>query len=1839
MSIKTRDNLGKIVLVLLIITAILTATLINLSGLVKGQAGYAEEGADTAAGENTVAATTLVVTDSGKVSYQIPSKSEAENAGYVWVTTYNDLKNAINANLSICLGADISYDANPTNSSGNFAPNAFTGELNGNGHTITINAKESSGSVSKPAASPVEVVNDGYRTTNYYAYSYFIPYNKGTIKNTNFVYTSDHNLIAASALEPGTGDYHFKADSNTYKGPSAGGIITGINDGTISNVSLDVRGQFAFGHNPSQASNSASILISTVIAGGVAGATLGNSVIEYSSVNIGANANGTIVGKHTVIYGNGQGRALAVAGGFVGNIAQYKSGGVSAKFTNNVLTGTGDVVAYTSGRQYATHLFAGGYIASSFVLTGSQNYRTINLTTIENDTVNKQKNPIRGLISSWTGAAISRGIATDAANVSRKAGLFDYVGDASVNIILAYDHATITDEAYIDNSRNAGWYDKDPIDGSTVSHIESWSEAFSTTASGKVYLAYEKTEEGKYTDYVKMGALADDADKNVPEIGQYLSEKGNRYIDMPLTADGHVINSNIQQAKMVYFAKVTANNTTTYDCHPGNFYGGLVKRIGQTWLNDIEYSIQFGEMLDYQVIDNSGNQITVGSEEYSGKPISSMPQVKFLSAYNSSVAGEVAKSWRIMRTPYYMGSEVPAAKVVTALQNTYLTGEYSFYPMESAQFDNNDATYYFAYINTEKLLVSRLNTNNNYKHSINPVGINAQLRENGNWAKQATFDISLTTNSDFNAYRVYRGNGAGDIIKTNGTVTSTQFIDTTTTGSNGAMYRFAVYMVMDDGEEVVLGQTQRGQTGITAKIDNEKPVFRETNIYAYDDTKQYKLGELLDKNDWYNRKIVVEYVVDDDDRSGIANYAIPSTLQYATEVTDGNISRIFIYVDQTEEAITVRIADALGYETTNTQGFNIDTVNLNIKDVQTTAISGEYDQNKKQIIRITIDQKLGSSGWKGYYQSATPGVALNDNSWIETDISALNNGQRLNFDINFSLENKLIYFKFVNNENLFDDVISAGIGPDPSKEDIGWTITLNYGTLNFKRNQVYINGEALTSFSDDEIYNVLKKSYDGSTQCNTTLFDFADTRDGGEVEFIENALEDKSYLNKSNFELIAEYGQSNAGKTTVKLLIRGINQFKELFYVTIEGYEYITLNTEIDKLTVNYDITQDSMTVKYGDTVSMTKEITAIVGEDEYSFTLKYSTDREITDIGTYEYRVEVDNYDNFTINVSGGDYATITVEPKERMIYTLLDGVRNHGATMAFDQKEHSLKAYYLDLDGKVVECESSITAAPTGANNVLRIVGQYTFEFSIADKNYTISSDSSNSTSVFTILSATMPITTGVQEVQYDSLAQVFKPNVPDYALGNLEITYYPVSDVEVDDAGNIKGNVGQRIDPSKVTETGYYKVAVTYTLHDSEKINYHECEIPDGWLVIKKAPVEFQVQEKRVTYTGEKFTMELSEGSGSNIYYFARLFVITANGEKIPYAHLNSSAINDIKITSKVKGVGIGAEDTWEEGVYYNKAGEYEYKVSFKGTSNYTSAEATVKLVIAPATFVGITFNSQSFDYEANIERSISVNIPDIYTQAKVSYSAQGTIGSSNTPIKRTNAGDYTITATVSMENYHNFVINAKMTIKKAKFTNIYAESKEVTFDGNTHEVILVGVEKYKNQGVPVIVTARDGTSALRAGTYMGAYLISATNYETLTIETSLIIKPKEVEVSYQSIIDRNIDSATDISDLTVSYTDPISGEVKSATIEIYDAEGNVVDTTVTKKLKAGEYTAKIKMPDSDFIANNQSSSITFTVEKASNLLPILVIGGVAVVVIGLVVIIIVVASKKKGGKRRV
>lgn len=1835
MSTKTRDNLGKIVLVLLIITAILAATLISFNDLAKGQSGYAEAVADTTE-ERTEAPTALVVTDSGKVGYQIPSQSEAEDKGYVWVTTYEALKTAINANNTICLGADITYTATPSNSSGNFAPNAFTGVLDGNGHTITINADESSGAVSKPASNAIPVVNDNYRTTDYRAYSYFIPYNKGTIKNTNFVFTSNHDLTGADGSEPGASEYHFKANSDTYKVPSAGGIITGINDGTISNVSLDVKGQFAFGHNPSQGADSAVITVSTVVAGGVAGATLGNSVIEYSSVNINPHAKGAIVGKHTISYGNGKGRALAAAGGFVGNICQYKSGDRTAKFTNNVLTGTGDVVAYSTGRQWAGHFFAGGYIASSFVLSDTTQYRTIDMTTADDGVVNKQKNPIRGLISSWTGVAKSRGIASNATDIARRGGLFDYVGDASTNIFLAYDHAA--EETSIDNPHNAGWYIDTEISGSTVPHITSWSEAYSTTGSGKVYLAYELDAEGNYTDYVKVAALADGADKTVPEIGQYLSEKeGNRYIDLPAMVDGHVINSNITQAKMVYSATVYANGTPTYDCHPGNFYGGFVRKIGETWLNDVSYEIQFGELIDYEIIGNDGNKITVGSTAYTGNHIAQMPKAKFLSAYNSLVGDLTPTGWKITRTPYYMGNTVPNAKDVLSLQETYLTGEYSFYPITKVIFSGFTEQYTFAYLDTTKNFVSRLNINNNYKHSVNPVEITASLQEKETWANQATFNISLTTNAAFNAYRVYRNNTPGEIIRMGKDVTSAEYIDTTTTGSIGAAYRFAVYKTIDD-EDVILGQTHRNDVGITAKIDNVKPVFREVNVYEYDDTKTYNLGKPLEQSNWYNRKIAVEYIVDDDDRSGISAYHVESSGNSDAEVIQNIVTRIFVYLDYTS-SVKITITDNTSNSAEITDEYNIDTVNLTIGRVQTSAQNEpSYNEAAAQVIRIYIDEDLGASGWKGYYQAATPGTSIDEQAWIETDISdLLGRGTLFSFNIDFSLDNKLIYFKFVNDQGLFEDVVSNGIGPYPPDESVGWTLKLAYGHLKFTRGQVYIDSTSIADMTDEEIFNALKKDYDGSTDCRIN-FDFADTDYFKQiVEFENNNLPDTSLLKKDNFEIIANYNQSNAGETYLTLSIRGKNQFKDLFIVTIDDHESITLNTRIDKLTIEYDIASDSKEVRYGDEVPTSKEISVEVSGKTYTFALKFRTDREITDIGEYNYYVDTDDYDNFIISVIG-EHAVIKVNPKERMIYTELDGKRNHGATMAYDQQEHFLKAYYIDLNGNVIECVSMLTEQPTSANNIMRNVGQYTYEFTIADSNYTISDNSSNSRSVFTIQPATMPIKTGIQEVQYDSLAQVFKPIIPDYAKGNLKLTYYPVTGATVDDKGNISGNVGQSIDPSQVTETGYYKVAVEYTLSSEETLNYYACEIEDGWLIINKAPVEFHVQEKRVTYTGESFTMELSEGIGNDAYYFARLFVTTANGEKIPYVHTDGAS-SDITITSKVKGEGIGAPDEWKEDVHYIKAGEYEYKVSFEGTSNYTDAEAIVKLVIAPATFKGITFNSQTFDYDASSERSISVDLPAVYNNAKVVYTSTGTMGSSNTPIKRTNAGTYSIKAIISMENYSDLTISADMVINKAKFANIYAESKEVVYDGTTHEVVLVGVDKYRKQGVNVVVNAMEGTSASRAGTYIAAYLISANNYETLTIETSLIIKPKEVDVNYQSIIDKSIDSATDISELTVSYTDPLTGEVKEAKIEIYDSEGNIVDTTVTKKLKAGEYTARIKMPDSDYIASNQSSSITFTVEKASNLLPILVIGGAAVLVIGLIVIIIVVASKKKGGKRRV
>lgn len=1846
MRTKIRHNLGKIVLVLLIIATILSAVLLNLSDFAKAKVGYAEK----LASENsavTQQATLEVLSDCGNVRKQY-TQNEANaaqspnNRSWTWVTSEEELRTAIKNNADIMLGSNIDFNVSASNSSGNFMQTAFTGILDGNGFTVNINATETFGIKSTPvSSSDLTKTKDGRQ---YGVYSYFIPVNHGTIKNTKFVYTSNHSMDGQGA-DLTNAQKHLESNNNNQQGAAAG-IITGINNGTITNVALDIQGQFAFGHAPSQDNNSSDLRIATVFAGGMAGIALENNVIENSSVNIAANTNGTVIAKHTHSFAEDKGRVFSGAGGYVGSIGNFSQ--TNTRFTNNILTGNGDVIAHTVKTPYRSHMYSGGYIAGAIAFSSGTDFATIDMTPLSSSYA------ISGLISTWTGRAISRGMEPKSEAVIRTGGLFNYIGRTADNIIFGYKTSAYSGQwgGYIDSENEAG-KNHNGVTNDKDTHINYYGEVYAETGYGKIQLGYEKDSnnttdrEYTYNGYAKICAVADDADRNVSYINEQLTA-GNKLFDLPNIPSQFAIDSNINKARIIFSAITTNNEASTHSAHAGHFLGVYM----ENWkLNTLKSSLEisFGEMLDYEIVNDNGTLISMGKKTYDGEIISSSPKVRFSSDYNTAVDNLTAKSWAITRTPIAIGSETPQPITVTPGYDTSLTGDYLYYPRESVSIVQPDMQS-FAYYNAERKLVSRLNTENNYLYIVEPASTIATLQET-DWAKTATFEIKavvknqqsnqITKTLNFDAYRVYRENSEHHYAALGYSATAASYVDTESTGTHGAPYTFSAYRV--EGDETVLIAKAERNVAYTAKIDNGNPVFSSIKVYSYveDINANYKGNLLEDHNGWYNQKVTVEFLFDDEYRSGIASVSEIAGSSYTQthNIMDDNEIVGVVYVLDRTSTLNVRITDKVGnFTDSDEKVFNIDTVNISISGFQ---IFSDYKEYEVQDFRITLENSTGASGWKVYYQVVTHGEDIKNEWVLNEDLTTnINKGSRtLIYSINYNMNNQGLYFKFVNDQGIFEDYITGFIGPYGENSSSGWTLNLKFGTLQYETSNIFYNGTAISEWDPDELKKVLTKQFDGTNK--VLVLDGFSFTDPGQVmidlaQGIEISNIDRDLLAMGNFEIIASYdgiNVSDGGTITLELRGKTQNNINEMFSVTIDGYDRIQLDSEITRREINYNLENDSCTVEYGTKVPTSKTIKEMIGNVEVEFLLKFETDANIdgANIGNYLYTVNTDDYDNFIINVSGE--AQVTVVAKKVMITTELDGETNHSASISYDTSEHTLKAYYYDLKGDKIECKQKITE-PTSVS-VIKDVADYIVEFTIDNPNYAIS-ESSLDTVSFKITKATMQIGTGTQRVQYDKGAQVFKPVIPAYAKGKLTLTYYSASNVVYNDDGTVsKADLGQIIDQSHVVNTGVYKVNVQYTLDQSEVNNFNECENKDGWLIIEKAPLKFVVNNQTEIYTGGDFGMSFTSGTGAMQIKHIQLFVTLKNGTTMPYdEYTGGNSTSDIAVEAWVASTG-----KWETGIKYNQTGEYEYRLTYAGNDNYTEATGVVKLIIINADFKGIEFSGQTFDFEEGKARSISAQIPSEYKDARVTYRATGTIGSSDKPIEKINAGEYTVTVTVSLKNYNDYVREVKMTINKAKLKDIYAESKEVEYDGNAHKVELKGIDKYTARGINLIVTPLGDTEATRAGIYVGSYRVTSNNYESMTIETSLTINPKAVVVDYQGIIDANIDSAKDISDLQVTYIDPFTGEAKPARIAIYDAEGKEVDTSVTKKLSAGEYTARIVMDNGDYVASTDTAYVTFVVEPASNLLPIIVVGGAAVIVIGLVVVIIVVAMKKKGGKRKV
>ena len=125
-------------------------------------------------------------------------------------------------------------------------------------------------------------------------------------------------------------------------------------------------------------------------------------------------------------------------------------------------------------------------------------------------------------------------------------------------------------------------------------------------------------------------------------------------------------------------------------------------------------------------------------------------------------------------------------------------------------------------------------------------------------------------------------------------------------------------------------------------------------------------------------------------------------------------------------------------------------------------------------------------------------------------------------------------------------------------------------------------------------------------------------------------------------------------------------------------------------------------------------------------------------------------------------------------------------------------------------------------------------------------------------------------------------------------------------------------------------------------------------------------------------------------------------------------------------------------------YSAVGIYPVTVSAAATANYLAASGTVSLEITKASLSGITFPDASFTYDGT-PRSLAVS--GLPTGATVAYSGNA----------RTDAGIYSVTATVSRPNYQDSLLTATLTIRKAASVITATDRQEHTVDGSLKMVV--------------------------------------------------------------------------------------------------------------------------------------------------------------------------------------
>ncbi len=1707
----------------------------------------------------------------------------------------------------------------------------------------------------------------------------FVGFNEGTICNTRFVFTSDHNYNGQDWNGSGS-NYQRGSVYSPHTAISAAtfGIVTGINSGTIDNCYLDMKNTFyAVKEGCETFANHGRLDSNPVCAGGVAGAMYPDSVVSNSTF---------YQADATVLAGVAQGNrnrmtadraVMAVVGGIAGNVTG--SGEKGCKLFNcSVLSGDGCHIYALAGEASKDENrsgSAGSVIGGS---VGADDLLRAQIMSVKSDT-------IVGMIVGWHGQVHFNWRTTVPDGT--------LVENLPMGRVTNGESLDTTPEQQIRNFAFLYEYAHNSLDAEGIMAIVDGSKLWSTLTVADVNGTLGVRFASKYSgSALNIFAATAECNMQAPFESNTTLGRDYGYIFWGIDSGNGAQQLEVNSMYSRYRASVDLSTPKSLQYMFGYIAGYSVTINGSS-----------SKAYDGTALNNP-NFSLIGEN---GAMTTTLNSIKSEDAYDGTWSRSTDNGW------VEVGNKSNRSQ--TALPGTYK------YEVSKRVTVGAGYEVYGYYDATRRVAAKKSN-----EESLSPIQIveactlsvdyTRGTDSTNGFVKDLNFRVEIqvpgsTSNELFDYFTyVYNGMESDPIYKPAAQAYAEYKHDKGSTGADGADYMFVAYKIVDKKPTMIAMSD-----AINVKVDNDAPKINARFFYENANRDQIEVSESDLNEYWWKNDIRAEFTIDD--VSGVRNYSnsgdLPMNYMDGKYIVNLNGSR-------TTADFSVTFEDLVGLTKTAEYIIRIDKVAPTFNCTNNDYADRLYeDRSSKEryvidLVSLHGDLVVGKSGWEIQYAMSSgdkPMLGLAQLPSLEwTTIAEFDELYRgdlgVQVDWNFS---GYLYMRLRNTalgmdgHALYDDVyIKNSLGEETGQvygdydNDGKWDVRLLTATLYMSRNNLTVGNRLFQDLDESSLCEALSKVYDSTTDYNFDAMplgiytgtgsgvnsQYTEIYDSGmRIVYSRYAATHAVAVNFEAIDLIAQYSDSQANDNgdyvnevvTLNITLKGKTDYEGRNYderyrivfedawvseqtntlsvpVTIKQYERteklarLMSTLQVNGYTYNNDETSGS--IVYSTRLPRTLRLTP----DDFhavEFTLDGAlvgavgavsqTPYEITASASYDRNVR------FTV-----EPAMITVTPYAVAPTVYTDGQLNGDFSFQYDGKSHTMSATYRDVVANVVKdmtvsyyYDEALTDQHVG-NGIVN-PGTYYATLSTGDPNYTVRSF----TEVWelVIFRGFLAIDTAPQTHAYrEGNAVSYDVNLDDNGLlhagqGTLTLRYYRYrSDAKYDpETGKMIGSASDIAEDP--TEVGYYKVEIVF------EPNLETDAYPEKYealLIVDKAQVSFSADTVTHVYDRNAKTYDLVAGNATmwNASYEDNAIAVGAaileRGD-VQYEYQDEDG--------KWYALDEETQKGWFSNVKYNRFGTqdtYKYRLVFKGDDHYAAAEYQMELAITPAPISGIVFDNAQCDYDGEAHKlDLKLGFYENEPGLKITYT-YGT-QTSDTPFTATAAGTYAYGVRIEIPNYQTYSKSATLTINRLKMSGITATAYVGQYDGKEHGVTLNGLTYdeatgYSYEGVPVTVASGKLSGYKDAGVYDTKVVLSAPNYDNYTIDVAVRITALRVDAATlaeggdlrsDEIDLTNITSDTDLRSLKASFQG-LEGEV-ACKLFFFDADGNQV-LLKDGKLDAGTYTVRLT-PDNA----NYMTEVTYTLTVASSvnvgLIVGLVVGIVALVAIVAAVVAIVVVKRKK------